>query len=155
MFQTSGAKDVYTATADKILWAGVSNQYFATILAPQDSSGQQVWAMPVNVPNADGHLHAGMPVTGTVALPPVSGIEIPVTAFVDDTHAGVYVVDDNVVKSAAVQDVKDDGNNAIVTGLTAGTTIVSDVDSANVGNGDRIDTGPEPGASPSAAHKHK
>jgi YidC/Oxa1 family membrane protein insertase len=54
MFQTSGAKDVYTATADKILWAAVSNQYFATILAPQDTSGQQVWALPVNVPDTDG-----------------------------------------------------------------------------------------------------
>jgi YidC/Oxa1 family membrane protein insertase len=54
MFQTSGPKDVYTATADKILWAAVSNQYFATILAPQETSGQQVWAMPVNIPNADG-----------------------------------------------------------------------------------------------------
>jgi YidC/Oxa1 family membrane protein insertase len=53
MFQTSGPKDVYTATADKILWAAVSNQYFATILAPQETSGQQVWAMPVNIPNAD------------------------------------------------------------------------------------------------------
>src|ERR1700749_2919639 len=56
MFQTSGAKDVYTATADKILWAAVSNQYFATILAPQEISGQQVWAMPVDVPNEDGQL---------------------------------------------------------------------------------------------------
>jgi YidC/Oxa1 family membrane protein insertase len=54
LFQTSGAKDVYTATADKILWAAASNQYFATILAPQETTGQQVWAMPVNVPNADG-----------------------------------------------------------------------------------------------------
>jgi YidC/Oxa1 family membrane protein insertase len=54
MFQTSGAKDVYTATADKILWAGVSNQYFATILAPQETSGQQVWAMPANIPTEDG-----------------------------------------------------------------------------------------------------
>src|ERR1700729_443532 len=53
MFQTSGPRDVYTATADKILWAAVSNQYFATILAPQDTSGQQVWEMPVNIPNAD------------------------------------------------------------------------------------------------------
>jgi YidC/Oxa1 family membrane protein insertase len=54
MVQTSGPKDVYTATADKILWAAVSNQYFATILAPQDTSGQQVWAMPANIPNEDG-----------------------------------------------------------------------------------------------------
>ena len=37
MFQTSGPKDVYTATADKILWAAVSDQYFATILAPQET----------------------------------------------------------------------------------------------------------------------
>jgi YidC/Oxa1 family membrane protein insertase len=54
MFQTSGAKDVYTATADKILWAAVSNQYFATILAPQETYGQQVWAIPVNIANEDG-----------------------------------------------------------------------------------------------------
>jgi YidC/Oxa1 family membrane protein insertase len=56
MFQTSGAKDVYTATADKILWAGVSNQYFATILAPQEIGGQQVWAKPVNIPSEDGQV---------------------------------------------------------------------------------------------------
>jgi YidC/Oxa1 family membrane protein insertase len=54
MFQTHGAKDVYTATADKILWAAVSNQYFATILAPQETSGQQVWAKPSNIPNSNG-----------------------------------------------------------------------------------------------------
>ncbi len=54
MFQTSGPKDVYTATADKILWASVSDQYFATILAPQEITGQQVWAMPVNVPDEVG-----------------------------------------------------------------------------------------------------
>jgi multidrug efflux pump subunit AcrA (membrane-fusion protein) len=117
--------------------------------------GTTNFTVKVLVPNPDGHLHAGMPVTGTVSLPAVSGIEIPVTAFVDDTHASVYVVDNDVVKSATVHDVKDDGTNAIVTGLTAGTTIVSDVDSANVGNGDRINTGAAPGASPGAAHRRK
>ena len=52
LFQTSGPKDVYTATADKILWSAVSNQYFATILAPQQTAGQQVWARPLNIPDA-------------------------------------------------------------------------------------------------------
>ncbi len=103
--------------------------------------GTTNFTVKVLVPNADGHLHPGMPVSGTVALPAVSGIDIPVSAFVDDTHASVYVVDDGVVKSATVHEVKDDGTHAIVTGLAAGTTIVSDVDSANVGNGDRIDSG--------------
>jgi YidC/Oxa1 family membrane protein insertase len=54
LFQTSGPKDVYSATADKILWAAVSNQYFATILTPQETEGKQVWAIPVNLPTEDG-----------------------------------------------------------------------------------------------------
>ena len=54
LFQTSGPRDVYSATADKILWTAVSNQYFATILAPQETSGTQVWAIPVNLTVADG-----------------------------------------------------------------------------------------------------
>jgi YidC/Oxa1 family membrane protein insertase len=54
LFQTSGPKDVYTATADRILWAAVSNQYFATILAPQEVTANQVWAVPVDLPTDDG-----------------------------------------------------------------------------------------------------
>jgi YidC/Oxa1 family membrane protein insertase len=54
LFQTSGPKDVYTATADRILWTAVSNQYFATILAPQEVTGNQVWAIPVDLPTDDG-----------------------------------------------------------------------------------------------------
>jgi YidC/Oxa1 family membrane protein insertase len=53
LFQTSGPRDVYSATADKILWAAVSNQYFATILAPQGIDGTQVWATPVNLSTND------------------------------------------------------------------------------------------------------
>jgi YidC/Oxa1 family membrane protein insertase len=62
LFQTSGAKDVYTMTADRILWAAVSDQYFASILAPQDLTGSQVWAAPVDLPTEDGQ-------------PPIRGIE--------------------------------------------------------------------------------
>jgi HlyD family secretion protein len=113
--------------------------------------GTTNFTVKVLVPNADGHLHAGMPVIGQVALPAVSGIEIPMTAFIDDTHASVYVVDNDVVKTTAVRDVKDDGTHAIVTGLTAGTAIVTDVDAVNVGNGDHIDTG----AAPAAGAKRK
>lgn len=100
--------------------------------------GTTNFTVKVQVPNPDGHLHAGMPIVAQVVLPPVRGIEIPVTAFVDDTHASVYAVDQGVVKTTPVRDVKDDGTHAIVTGITAGTTIVSDVTGANVGNGDRI-----------------
>jgi multidrug efflux pump subunit AcrA (membrane-fusion protein) len=115
--------------------------------------GTTNFTVKVLVPNADGHLHAGMPVTGDIALRAVSGIEIPVTAFIDDTHANVYVVDNDVLKTTAVRDVKDDGTNAIVTGLTAGTTIVSDVGAADVGNGDRISTGAVPATGTAGAKR--
>ena len=62
MFQTSGPRDVYSATADKILWAAVSDQYFATILAPQEVDGKQVWSTPVSFPTNDG-------------LPPIRAIQ--------------------------------------------------------------------------------
>jgi len=51
------------------------------------------------------------------------------------------------VKSTPAHEVKNDGTNAIVTGLTAGTTIVKNVDLASVGNGDRINTGAAAGKS--------
>jgi multidrug efflux pump subunit AcrA (membrane-fusion protein) len=117
--------------------------------------GTTNFTVKVLVANPDGHLHAGMPVTGTVSLPTVSGIEIPETAFVDDTHTGVYVVDGGVVKTVPVQLVKDDGTHAIVTGLTAGQAVVIDVDAVNVGNGDHVDTSSPSPASSGAPRKHK
>ncbi len=117
--------------------------------------GTTNFTVKVLVPNADGHLHAGMPVTGTVALPPVSGIEIPITAFIDDTHDGVYTVNDDLVSTTKVQEVKDDGTNAIVTGLSSGATIVANVDETDVGNGDRVNTGAETGPEAGATSNHK
>jgi multidrug efflux pump subunit AcrA (membrane-fusion protein) len=111
--------------------------------------GTTNFTVKVLVPNADGHLHAGMPVTGDLTLPAVNGIEIPVSAFIDDTHATVYAVEDGIAKTVDVHDVRDDGTNAIVTGLASGTRIVSNVDSADVGNGDRVNITRAPKPSPS------
>jgi YidC/Oxa1 family membrane protein insertase len=74
IFQTSGPRDVYTATADKILWAAVSNQYFATILTPQGLGGQQVWATPINIPSDDGQT-ALRGIQGAIEIP---GFSLPV-----------------------------------------------------------------------------
>jgi YidC/Oxa1 family membrane protein insertase len=58
IIHTSPAKDVYLApddnNAQKVLWAGVSDQYFATILAPLDSGATHVWAKRILVPSGDG-----------------------------------------------------------------------------------------------------
>ena len=147
---TAQVVQIRTGAAVTLTTAGTEQKDSGKVVAVLDQlqPGTTNFTVKVLVPNPDGHLRAGMPVNGDIALPAVSGIEIPVTAFIDDTHASVYVVDDGVVKTTTVRDVQDDGTNAIVTGLTAGTVIVSDVDSVDVGNGDRIATGgtPAPGA---------
>ncbi len=104
----------------------------------QVQPGTTNFTVKVEVANADGHLHAGMPVTGTVDLPAVTGIEVPVTAFVDDTRTSVYTVDGGTVRTHAVSEVKDDGKNAIVTGLPSGTIVVQNVENTTVGDGDRV-----------------
>jgi hypothetical protein len=83
-------------------------------------------------------LHAGIPVTGTVQQPVVRGIRVPVTAFIDDTRTSVYVVRDGVLNVQKVAEVEDDGKNAIVTGLSAGSAVVANVEDTNAGNGDRV-----------------
>jgi len=106
--------------------------------------GTTNFTVKVLVPNPDGRLRAGMPVTAQVSLPPVSGVAIPTTAFVDDTRASVYVVSNGVVKTTTVHEVKDDGKTAIVTGIADGTLVVKDVESSNVGNGDKVSTAAAP-----------
>ncbi|HEV8022355.1 MAG TPA: efflux RND transporter periplasmic adaptor subunit [Candidatus Lustribacter sp.] len=139
-----------------LLAAGATRKDQGKVAAVLDAlqPGTTNFTVKVLVPNPDGHLHAGMPVTGTVALPAVTGIEIPIAAFIDDTHDGVYAVEADTVKTTTVREVKDDGTHAIVTGLSAGTRIVSNVDAVNVGNGDRVDTTPPtPGPAESRAPK--
>lgn len=104
----------------------------------QVEPGTTNFTVKVLVPNDDYHLHAGMPVIGTVPEATVTGVRIPVTAFVDDTHASVYVVKGDVIATQRVGEVKDDGKNAIVTGLDAGSTVVANVENTNAGNGDRV-----------------
>ena len=48
------------------------------------------------------------------------------------------------MRTTTVHEVKDDGTNAIVTGLAAGTVVIKDVESVDVGNGDRVTTGAAP-----------
>jgi hypothetical protein len=80
-----------------------------------------------------------MPAVGSVDLPPVSGVKIPLTAFVDDTHRSVYAVSDGTVHTLDVSYVSGDGTNAIVRGLRPGTEIVKNVESSTIGDGDTVD----------------
>jgi multidrug efflux pump subunit AcrA (membrane-fusion protein) len=109
-----------------------------TAVLDEIQPGTTNFTVKVLVENGDYHLHAGMPVTGLVNEPSVRGIVVPVTAFVDDTHQSVYVVSNGVIHAQNVTYVKDDGKNAVVTGLPAGSLVVKDVEESNAGNGDKV-----------------
>jgi YidC/Oxa1 family membrane protein insertase len=87
LFQTSGPKESYSVTADKILWAAVSNQYFATILAPQGVGGQQVWAMPLNLPAVDSQPPIRA-ILGAIEVPGFSLQPGETKSFTFDIYAG-------------------------------------------------------------------
>lgn len=156
---TSSAQvvQIHTGAPVSLTASGTTRTDRGKVVAVLDQllPGTTNFTVRVLVPNADSHLHPGMPITGTVALPPVRGIEIPVTAFVDDTNSSVYAIDRSVVTTTPVSDVKDDGMHAIVTGLTAGTKIVTDVNSATVGNGDRVNGSTAAGSGAGGAGRQK
>ena len=95
----------------------------------QVTPGSTNFTVKVLVQNADGKLQSGLPVTASASLPPVSGIGIPTTAFLDDTHTTVMVADDEVVDTVAklvhVHELGSDGKTSIVSGLKAGQVVVS------------------------------
>jgi len=67
-----------------------------------------------------------MAVTGTINLPVVSGIGVPTTAFLDDSHDSVMAVNaDGTAKVAKVQERGSDGKTSVVTGIAPGTKVIS------------------------------
>jgi hypothetical protein len=57
-------------------------------------------------------------------LPSASGVQIPMTAFLDTTNSTVQTVTGGVVQTLKVTMIADDGKNAIVTGISTGVPIV-------------------------------
>jgi multidrug resistance efflux pump len=126
----------------------------------QVQPGTTNFTVKVLLPNPNGQLHGGMPVTGTIDMPIARGIVIPITAYIDDSRTTIYTVDSNgTIATGHVKQIADDGTNAVVTGISAGTRIIADTQQASVGNGDTIDTSspkPEPsGDAAPADHKKK
>ena len=140
---TSQVGQIRRGAATSIVAAGSTRKDSGKVVAILDAlqPGTTNFTVKVLVANADGHLRAGMPVSGVVALPALTGIQIPVSAFIDDTHTSVYAVQSGTVHSVTVQDLKDDGTRAIVTGVASGTEIIKDTSAADVGNGDPVSTG--------------
>jgi RND family efflux transporter MFP subunit len=95
----------------------------------QVSPGSTNFTVKVLVANPDEKLQSGIPVTAVASLPAVTGVGIPTTAFLDDTHTSVMIADDEgtgvVAKTVKVQEVGSDGTTSIVRGLQAGQSVIA------------------------------
>ena len=71
-------------------------------------------------------LRSGVVLSGTLRSEPSSGIGIPATAFLDDSHSTVMTVDaDGTLRTRKVQELRTDSATSIVTGVASGTRVVT------------------------------
>jgi HlyD family secretion protein len=95
----------------------------------QVTPGSTNFTVKVLVSNPDEKLQSGIPVTAVMSLPPVTGVSIPTTAFLDETHTTVIVADDELVDTVAktvhVHEIGANATTSIVTGIKAGQSVVS------------------------------
>jgi HlyD family secretion protein len=108
--------------------AGVLNQ-----IVP----GSTDFQVKVVLQNGDGSLRPGMAVSGSVRLPGVNGIRVPQTAFTDDNHDAVMIVQNDTVKTVKVAEIADDGVTSIVSGIDPGMRVVSN-GQTSIGDGEKV-----------------
>lgn len=100
--------------------------------------GSTDFTVKVLLENPGYKLHAGAAVQGSVDLPVLRGVRVPETAFVDDNHDSLLTVGlDGTVKVVKVNEVGNDTQTSVVSGIPAGTRVVSN-GQASVGDGERI-----------------
>jgi len=87
--------------------------------------GATNFTVKVALANPQHLLRSGLAVTGRIALPTVTGIAIPVTAFLDDSRTTVLVVTGASSQVAQVHELATDGTTTIVSGLATGTQVVA------------------------------
>jgi HlyD family secretion protein len=95
----------------------------------QVAPGSTNFTVKILLANPDGALQSGLPVTANITLPPVTGMGVPVTAFLDDTHTSLMLADDQldetIAKTIHVRELGSNGTTSIVSGLKSGDAIVT------------------------------
>jgi HlyD family secretion protein len=100
--------------------------------------GSTQFQVKVLLPNEDESLRPGMAVQGNVSLPSVRGVRIPETAFTDDNHNAVQIVQsDSTVKTVKVSELANNGTTSVVAGISSGTRVVANGQSS-VGDGEKV-----------------
>jgi HlyD family secretion protein len=100
--------------------------------------GSTDFQVKVQLANPLQRLRPGMVVQGTIATVPVRGVRVPETAFTDDNHDAIMtVVPESSVKTVKVTELGSDGATSVVTGIAAGTRVVSN-GQTSVGDGEKV-----------------
>lgn len=118
----------------------------------QVQPGSTNFTVQAIIANPGFRLKSGMAVTGTIDLPTVSGVGVPATAFLDDSHNSIMVVSaDGTAKVQKVAELGSDGKTSIVSGIASGAKVVSNGQlgvtpgqqiAGNGGNGNGAGSGP-------------
>jgi hypothetical protein len=110
---------------------GNSRSYTGRVVAVlgQVTPGSTNFTVKVLVANPDEKLQSGIPVTAVATLPAVTGVGIPTSAFLDETHTTIMIADDELVDTVAktvhVRELGANASTSIVTGIKAGQSVVA------------------------------
>jgi multidrug efflux pump subunit AcrA (membrane-fusion protein) len=104
--------------------------------------GSTQFQVKVVLQNPGEIMRPGMPVQGRILLADVRGVRVPVTAFTDDNHDNVLIVQaDNTVKTVSVKEIASDGTTSVISGVSAGTLVVSN-GQTSVADGEKVSLQP-------------
>jgi multidrug efflux pump subunit AcrA (membrane-fusion protein) len=92
----------------------------------QLTPGTTNFVIKVRIPNRELRWRAGIPITARIALGPVDGVRIPLSAFADVTNDAVFAVRDGKARRVAVHVLASNGDAAIVDGVAPSERIVAD-----------------------------
>ena len=137
--QIAGINHGATATIQTAAPSG-SKTFTGTVVGVLNEiqPGSTQFQVKIVVQNPGEVLRSGMAITGSVSLPEAHGVMVPTTAFTDDNHDHVQIVQqDSTAKTVAVTEVASDGKNSVVRGVTAGTRVLSNGQSS-VGDGEKV-----------------
>jgi multidrug efflux pump subunit AcrA (membrane-fusion protein) len=92
----------------------------------QLTPGSTNFAIKARIPNPQGILRSGVTVSSVISLDPVTGVIVPVTAFLDDNRDSIMTVDaNNMTHAVAVTQIATNGTNSVVSGVANGVRLVT------------------------------
>ncbi|HME81889.1 MAG TPA: efflux RND transporter periplasmic adaptor subunit [Candidatus Eremiobacteraceae bacterium] len=125
--QIAGIPKGATVTLTSVALPG--QRFNATVVAvlPPTSPTSAGFIVKVVIPNPKRALLPGMTVAANVAKQSLSGVTVPVGAFIDDTHHTLFTVDNNdTAHISQVVEIARGTRYAVVKGLPSGVNVVTD-----------------------------